>query len=169
MNATAETSFRFESLVRTISRGIPGLTSAALMYSVPRSMPNTAEAADAVPENRMKSPSNIERVEKGVRRRPGGAIVNLRNQAAELQKTMLICPEARDVRGRTPKSKNENRIKYAEVKKGASPERGSSLELSQAVIYGTAARATNEHLAFGSEATVSRTNTHSTTTFEFTR
>ena len=104
-----------------------------------------------------------------MRRRPGGAIVNLRNQAAELQKTMLICPEARDVRGRTPKSKNENRIKYAEVKKGTSPERGSSLELSQAVIYGTAARATNEHLAFGSEATVSRTNTHSTTTFEFTR
>ena len=85
---------------------------------------------------------------------------------------MLICPEAQDVRGRTPKSKNENRVKYAEVKKGTSPERfecGSSLELSQTVIYGTAARATNEHLAFGSEATVSRTNTHSTTTSKFTR
>ena len=120
---TAETSFRFESLVRTISRGIPGLTSAALMYSVPKSMPNTAEAADAVPENRTKSPSNIERVEKGVRRRPGGAIMNLRNQAAELQKMVLICPEARDVRGRTLKSKKENRVKYAGVKKGTSPER----------------------------------------------
>jgi len=92
--------------------------------------------------------------------------MNLRNQAAELQKMMLICPEARDVRGRTPKSKKENRVKYAEVKKGTPPERferGSSLELSQCN------RATNEHLAFGSEATVSRTNTHSTTTSKFTR
>jgi len=63
--------------------------------------------------------------------------MNLRNQAAELQKMMLICPEARDVRGRTPKSKKGNRVKYAEVKKGISPERferGSSLELSQTII-----------------------------------
>ena len=59
--------------------------------------------------------------------------MNLRNQAAELQKMVLICPEARDVRGRTPKSKKENRVKYPEVKKGTSPGRfgrESPLELS---------------------------------------
>jgi hypothetical protein len=50
---------------------------------------------------------------------------------------VLICPEARDVRGRTLKSKKENRVKYAGVKKRTSPERferGSSLELSQTII-----------------------------------
>ena len=49
LNATAETSFRFESLVNMISSGTPGLTNDAFMYSVPRSMPMTAEeAAEAV-------------------------------------------------------------------------------------------------------------------------
>jgi hypothetical protein len=42
---------RFESLVGTISRGTPGFTIAALMYAPPRSIPSTADAADAVEAN----------------------------------------------------------------------------------------------------------------------
>ncbi|KAL9117151.1 MAG: hypothetical protein Q9187_006315 [Circinaria calcarea] len=48
LNPTAAASFRLESLVKTISSGMPGFTKAALIYSVPRSIPKTAEAAEAV-------------------------------------------------------------------------------------------------------------------------
>ena len=77
LNAIADASFRFESLLRTISRGMPGFTSAALMYSVPRSIPRTADAAEAVLEKRNRRPRRRERVDIGrnVRRRPGGAMM----------------------------------------------------------------------------------------------
>ena len=47
LKAIADASFRLESLLRTMSNGLPGLTRAPLMYSVPRSMPRTEEEAVA--------------------------------------------------------------------------------------------------------------------------
>jgi hypothetical protein len=52
LNATAAVSFRLESLVRTISSGMPGFTSEALMYSVPRSTPRAAGPAKTVAAKR---------------------------------------------------------------------------------------------------------------------
>ena len=60
MKVTAEISFRLESFVRTISRGMPGFTSAALMYSVPRSMPSTAETANTWAEKKNIAPSSMD-------------------------------------------------------------------------------------------------------------
>jgi hypothetical protein len=48
LKAIAAVSFLLESLVRTISRGTPGFTRTALIYSVPRSIPRTPDAAKAV-------------------------------------------------------------------------------------------------------------------------
>jgi hypothetical protein len=73
LNATADVSFRRESFVSTISSGMPGFTSAALRYSVPRSMPRTADTADAVEEKRRRIQRSHENVE--TLRRPRAAIV----------------------------------------------------------------------------------------------
>ena len=73
LKATAAVSFRLESRVRTMSRGTPGFTSAAFIYSVPKSMPITAEeTADAVETKRTSKESRIDRLES--RRRPCGGI-----------------------------------------------------------------------------------------------
>ena len=74
MNARAADSFRFESLVRTISPGMPGFTNAALKYSVPRSMPRT-EMADVGVMRRKRKASKRIGDRASFRRRPGGAIV----------------------------------------------------------------------------------------------
>lgn len=47
------------------------------MYSVPRSIPRTAEAADAVEEKRKMRPRNIAAGDMLCLRRPGGAIVRV--------------------------------------------------------------------------------------------
>ena len=51
------------------------MTRAALMYSVPRSTPITADAADAVDEKRKRRPNSIAAGESWFLRRPGGAIL----------------------------------------------------------------------------------------------
>ena len=45
------------------------------MYSVPRSTPSTAEAAEAVDEKRKRRPSSIAAGERLFLRRPGGAML----------------------------------------------------------------------------------------------
>lgn len=72
LKATAAASLRFESLVKTISSGIPGLTREALKLSVPKSRPSTAADADDVKKNR-----NARRIFHGEDAfwRVGGAIV----------------------------------------------------------------------------------------------
>ena len=74
LNATAAVSFRFESFVRTMSRGIPGFTIAALMFRVPKSMPSTA--ALAVLAKRKIQARHIVNVDSApVRLRPRASIV----------------------------------------------------------------------------------------------
>lgn len=72
LKATAAASLRFESLVKTMSSGMPGLTREALKLSVPKSRPSTAADADDVKKNR-----NARRMFQGEDTfwRVGGAIV----------------------------------------------------------------------------------------------
>src|SRR5271156_1184536 len=75
LKATVAASLRFESFVRTISRGVPGLTRAALRYSVPRSIPRTAEAAKAGVEKRSRTKRGSRYRQDGTFLRPGGDIL----------------------------------------------------------------------------------------------
>lgn len=60
------------------------MTSAALIYSVPRSTPITAEAAEAVDEKRKVRPRRIVAGERRALRRPGGAIVCVKEDNVSL-------------------------------------------------------------------------------------
>ena len=77
LKVTAESSLRRASFVKTMSRGMPGLTSAALMYSVPKSMPMTAFAASAVEANIQNRHNIVERFEKAMpeERREANAMI----------------------------------------------------------------------------------------------
>src|ERR1700759_1563477 len=75
LKATVAASLRFESFVRTISRGVPGLTRAALKYSVPKSMPSTPEAAEADVEKRSRTKRGMRDKRGGLFLRPGGNIM----------------------------------------------------------------------------------------------
>ena len=75
LNAIADVSFLLESFVRTISKGIPGFTSAALMYSVPRSIPRTADWARAEGASNRRKRAMKETGAAYVRRLSRGAIV----------------------------------------------------------------------------------------------
>ena len=79
LKTIAAASFRLESFVRTISSGMPGLTRAAFMYSVPRSTPRTEEIAEAVARKRHKVRTREDKIEG--RRRPWGGIVNAPGKA----------------------------------------------------------------------------------------
>ena len=63
LKATAEVSFLLESLVRTISRGMPGFTKAAFMYSVPTSIPSKADTASKMVEKKKTTQRKTERSE----------------------------------------------------------------------------------------------------------
>lgn len=65
------------------------------MYSVPRSTPRTADAAEAVDEKRKNRPSSIAAGDKLFRRRPGGAMLCSRG-ARELRCDLKVgCCEHR--------------------------------------------------------------------------
>lgn len=78
LKPTTLASLRFESFVGTMSSGVPGLTIAALMYELPKSIPSTADAADAVPVNK-------------IRRR--GIIVAIEGSASRLrlERAVMLC------------------------------------------------------------------------------